>query len=110
MKYDTKRISALSAVFPRVRLLRFNNTVPTNMNIQDFQLTPKTWNSVESIEDSSPIMNVTLRLLRSLAFDHLTSVDVTLICNRESTTSQRRERAELLIEGIRNVPLLEILI
>lgn len=111
MYHDERLVTPLPTVFPRVRFLKFNggyNTDCNEINTENIQCTD--WNSVESIEDDSDDMNVTLRLLELLTFDNLTSLQLTLLDHDSRTTDERRKRTQTLIESINNAPSLEKLL
>lgn len=72
-------VPALPTVFSRLRFLEIKSYYESSanaINSQNCQLTTTNWNSVESIVDISHIINISLRLLQLLTFDHLTSLEL----------------------------------
>lgn len=70
----------------------------------------KNWKSVESVADTSRIMNVTTQLLGFLTFDHLKTLELSLDGGNNLITTQRQERTQALIKAIHNAPPLERLV
>lgn len=112
VKFTVQLVSALPMVFPGIRCLELKSGLDNEfgdrkgeVNPHIFKAVVNSWEMVESIVDCFHVMNVTMRLLELLPFDHLRSLEIDCIREGESrSTKQRHARTKALIEVIHNAP------
>lgn len=103
---------ALPTLFPRVRILELKNgdvKCGNQIGEEDTRLLEAAimnWKNVEKIMDSSDFMNVTIRLLGILKFDHLTGLDL-CFCRKGTIPRQRYKSTRALTRVVDNAPSLE---
>lgn len=112
VNHDAELVSYLPTMFPRVRFVKLDSRLVERYT-EDYDVGAIHWKNVETIVDCHYIINETMYLLKLMTFDHLTSLELICVWDRQWRRSQienRHERTQALIGGIHNAPLLEKLV